>query len=120
MKIWWLTKAWPWLQKNWQWVLLPIGILLTLGRLFLRTKLESVSAESLEAAQTKQDANTKAEEKAQEAKAELVEEIKEVKAEHKEAVAEQVEKLTKQTEELRKDPKALNAHLLDIGKKMRQ
>lgn len=120
MKVWWVTKAWPWLQKNWQWVLLPIGILLALGRLFFRTKLESVSAESLEAAQTKQDADAKAEEKALEAEAEAVAELKETKEEHKEAVAAQVEKLEKQTEELRKDPKALNAHLLDVGKKLRQ
>jgi hypothetical protein len=119
MTLWWTTKALPWLKKNWQWVLLPVGVLIALSKLF-KPKLESVSAESLGAAQVKQDADAKAIAAVAEATEVRGEKVEKLTKETEEAIDAQVDEITVKTEVLRKDSKAANEHLLDVGRKIRK
>lgn len=119
MMLWWTTKALPWLKKNWQWVLLPIGLLITASKLF-KPKLESVSAESLGAADTKQEANTLANINSDIAAKARDEEAKRFQKEIEDAINVEVEDITVKTQPLKDDPKAANEHLLDVGRSMRK
>lgn len=120
MKTWWNTKAWPWLQRNWQWILLPIGLLMVVGKAFGGRRVTVVGSELTGAAEVAHKAEEKAAKQLVEATQTRDEALAEAKRSHAVELNEVVQDQKDAAPELMANPDALNAHLKGVGKKVRK
>lgn len=82
---WWSAQALPWLKRNWQWILLPVGLLMLLGRVLARPKI--TSTELQEADEVKRDALADKEEQLSVAAGQRSAEVQEAKEDRDSAVS---------------------------------
>lgn len=112
-------KILAWLKKYWYWILLPIGILIVLGRMFQREKPQPVIVENKDPTAAADiaihDNQTAA--KVQEAEKATAEEIKKIEEKHQETLDKLNDSQRVQYEELKKKPaQEITNWLLKVGK----
>ncbi len=120
MKTWWNTKAWPWLKRNWKWILLPIGLLMLVGKAFGGRRVTVVGSELTGAAEAESKISRDAAKKLEAATTKRDELLEEIKKDHAKSVQHQVNDLKQDAPELVANPSALNDHLKQVGKKVRK
>lgn len=118
MKVWWLTKGWPWLKENW-WVLLLLPLLLLTGiTVVLYDLTRSVQvADPLREADTR--ARTEAETRARELQAEkdrLETELSDIRSKYQDLQTRFEERVANEVEALRNDPERLRRLMLEVGR----
>ena len=118
MKKWWTEKAVPWLKKYWPWIILPVGVLLVLLKVFQR-RPNVIAPELLGALEHERKVDEETAEKAKALESEKEKRLSEIEEAHKEVVERLTEAQKEQVKHLRDDPESLNSFLLDVGKEVR-
>lgn len=113
-------RLWGWLQRNWRWVLFPVGLLaLVIG--WTRRTTVTVASPALDGAAAKEQ-ELAAQAAAQEAKAAAARDAQLAAADAAETSKVQAVVAAQKAaaDATTQDPAALNAELLDVGKRQRE
>ncbi len=116
----WLKAAWDWLKRNWMWILLPVGVLVAVARLFKGGSPPVIAPGSVEASRVQTAEREKADAAVQKADEERKAKLEEIEKEHGEALSKLTEEQSNKVAELVDDPDALNDYLLKVSKGMRR
>jgi hypothetical protein len=118
MKIWWLTKGWPWLKENW-WVLLLLPLLLLTGlTIVLYDLTRSVQVvDPLREADARARREAEARAQALQAEKERLEaELSDIRSKYQELEDKFAQRLADEVEVLRNDPEKLRQAMLAAGR----
>jgi hypothetical protein len=120
VKEWWNNKALPWLQKNWKWIVLPVGLLMLVGRVLSERKTTVVSSELSGAAEVEKKADQVMETQVAVAKATEVAQVDAAGEARERAMRALTGEERTKVNELVGDPVALNEYLKNTGKSVRK